>query len=381
MERRNPGGPIPLERAKSLEEATLAGIVLKSLVKSYGKGKPVLKGIDLEIGDREFMVLVGPSGCGKSTVLRVISGLEEVDSGEISIGGRRVNGVPPRERDVAMVFQNYALYPHMTAYDNIAFGLRVRGLPKREIDGLVREAAGILNIEPLLEKLPKHLSGGERQRVALGRAIVRKPKAFLFDEPLSNLDAKLRVQMRAEISALHRRLRITTVYVTHDQVEAMTMGERITVIRAGEIQQIAQPLGLYQRPANRFVAEFIGSPPMNTFPARWEAEGFRISGIPIDWWNGAVPLPDALRGKDLLLGIRPEHIEVDKEGKGLPAEIDLVEPMGGESNIYLTVKGKRAIARAGPDAPFRAGDRVVIRFPIDRAHFFDGETERRIEKA
>jgi multiple sugar transport system ATP-binding protein len=358
----------------------LAGIVLRGLVKSYGKGKPVLKGVDLEIRDREFMVLVGPSGCGKSTVLRVISGLEDVDAGEIRIDDRVVNAVPPRERDVAMVFQNYALYPHMTVYDNIAFGLKVRRVPKGEIDGLVREAAGILNIESMLGKLPKQLSGGERQRVALGRAIVRKPKVFLFDEPLSNLDAKLRVQMRAEISALHRRLRITTVYVTHDQVEAMTMGERITVIRSGEIQQIAEPLGLYQRPANRFVAEFIGSPPMNTLFVRWEGDAFRLGDRRIAWETGAVSLPETYRGRDLLLGVRPEHLLVERDGAGIPASVDLVEPMGGESNVYLTIEGKRAIARLSGDAPFRAGDRVAVRFSLASAHFFDGETERRIER-
>ncbi len=357
----------------------MAGVILQSLVKSYGKGSPILKGIDLEIRDREFMVLVGPSGCGKSTVLRVISGLEEVDSGDIRIGDRSVIGVPPRERDVAMVFQNYALYPHMTVYDNIAFGLRVRRFSKKEIDDLVREAAGILGIGPLLAKLPKHLSGGERQRVALGRAIVRKPKVFLFDEPLSNLDAKLRVQMRAEISALHRRLQITTVYVTHDQVEAMTMGERITVIRAGVIQQIAEPLGLYQRPANRFVAEFIGSPPMNTFRARWDGSGFAIGNVRLDWDGGPAPIPDSYRGRDVLLGVRPEQMTAEVGGGGLPASVDLVEPMGGESNIYLTVEGTRAIARVAGDSPVRAGERVAVRFPLASAHFFDGETELRID--
>jgi multiple sugar transport system ATP-binding protein len=358
----------------------LAGVVLRNLVKSYGKGNPVLKGIDLDIRDQEFMVLVGPSGCGKSTVLRVISGLEEVDSGEIRIGGSVVNGVPPRERDVAMVFQSYALYPHLTVFENIAFGLRVRRFSKKEIERLVREAAGVLGIEPLLRKLPKHLSGGERQRVALGRAIVRKPKVFLFDEPLSNLDAKLRVQMRAEISALHRRLRITTVYVTHDQVEAMTMGERITVIRDGEIQQTAEPLGLYQRPTNRFVAEFIGSPPMNTLPARWDGTLFTIGETKVDWDGGRSQLPESYRGKDVLLGVRPEHLEVEAEGRGIPAGVDLVEPMGGESNVYLTVGGKRVIARLVGDAPFRPGDKVALRFPLASAHFFDGETERRIEQ-
>jgi multiple sugar transport system ATP-binding protein len=278
-----------------------------------------------------------------------------------------------------MVFQNYALYPHMSVYDNIAFGLRVRRVAAKEIDALVREAAEILSIGPFLDKLPKHLSGGERQRVALGRAIVRKPKVFLFDEPLSNLDAKLRVQMRAEISALHRRLRITTVYVTHDQIEAMTMGERITVMRSGEIQQIEEPIGLYHRPSNRFVAEFIGSPPMNTFRARWDGSRFTVGSARIDWEEAVVPLPEAYRGKEVLLGIRPEHLDVRSGGEGLPASIDLVEPMGGESNVYLTVEGKHAVARVAGDAPYRAGDRVAIRFPLSSAHFFDGGTERRIE--
>ncbi|MFH1278892.1 MAG: sn-glycerol-3-phosphate ABC transporter ATP-binding protein UgpC [Candidatus Eisenbacteria bacterium] len=358
----------------------MAGIVLENLVKSYGKGKPVLKGIDLEIREREFMVLVGPSGCGKSTVLRVISGLEQVDSGTVRIGDRVVNDIPPRERDVAMVFQNYALYPHMTVYDNIAFGLRVRGIPKGEIDPLVRDAASILNLEPLLEKLPKRLSGGERQRVALGRAIVRKPKVFLFDEPLSNLDAKLRVHMRAEITALHRRLRITTVYVTHDQVEAMTMGERITVIRAGEIQQIDKPLDLYRRPANRFVAEFIGSPPMNILPARWDGSAVVVGNARFEAPEGSVPLTDAYRGKEVLLGVRPERLQVAPagSGEGVPAHVDLVEPMGGESNIYLRIEGRRAIARIEGDAPVKAGENALVRIPAASAYFFDGESGIRI---
>jgi len=355
----------------------VAGVILKNLVKSYGKGKPVLKGIDLEIHEKEFMVLVGPSGCGKSTVLRVVSGLEEVDSGEVWIGDRRVNHVPPRERDVAMVFQNYALYPHMSAYENIAFGLRVRRFPKKEIDKLVHEAASILNLDPLLGKLPKELSGGERQRVALGRAIVRKPKLFLFDEPLSNLDAKLRVQMRAEISALHRRLRITTIYVTHDQVEAMTMGERITVIRSGEIQQIADPLGLYQKPANRFVAEFIGSPPMNIIPVRWEGDALRVGETALGVDPKELGIPDAYRGREVLVGIRPEHLDLSGEGEGIPAQVDLVEPMGGESNVYMTVQGRRTIARLAGDAPVKAGDTARIRFSTASLHFFDPQSERR----
>lgn len=358
----------------------MAGIVLENLVKSYGKGKPVLKGIDLEIRDREFLVLVGPSGCGKSTVLRVISGLEHVDSGRVRIGDRVVNDVPPRERDVAMVFQNYALYPHMTAYENIAFGLRVRGIPKGEIDPLVREAASVLNLDPLLEKLPKHLSGGERQRVALGRAIVRKPKVFLFDEPLSNLDAKLRVQMRAEISALHRRLRITTVYVTHDQVEAMTMGERITVIRAGEIQQVAKPLDLYRRPANRFVAEFIGSPPMNILPARWDGSAVVVGHARFEAPAGSVPLGEGHRGKEVLLGVRPERLEIAPagSGEGVGAHVDLIEPMGGESNVYLSIEGRRAIARIEGDAPVKAGEEVLVRIPAASAYFFESDTGIRI---
>ncbi|MBN1827355.1 MAG: sn-glycerol-3-phosphate ABC transporter ATP-binding protein UgpC [Candidatus Eisenbacteria bacterium] len=359
----------------------MAGVVLRNLVKSYGKGKPVLKNVNLEIGDREFMVLVGPSGCGKSTVLRVISGLEDVDGGEVRIDDRLVNGVPPRERDVAMVFQNYALYPHMTVYENIAFGLRVRGFGRDEIDKLVREAAEVLNLSPFLAKLPKQLSGGERQRVALGRAIVRKPKVFLFDEPLSNLDAKLRVQMRAEISALHRRLRITTVYVTHDQVEAMTMGERITVIRSGEIQQVARPLDLYRQPANRFVAEFIGSPPMNILPVLWDGESMTVAGVKIDLRGERLGLPEELRGKGVLLGVRPEKVEVFAGGGGVPAQIDLVEPMGGESNIYLRVEGKRVIARIEGDTPLRAGEEASIRFPVSEAHFFHGETGVRIGRS
>ena len=356
----------------------MAGIILKNLVMSYGKGEPVLKGIDLEIRDREFMVLVGPSGCGKSTVLRVISGLEEVDSGEVRIGDRLLTGVPPRERDVAMVFQNYALYPHMSVFDNIAFGLKVRGRPKSEIERLVPEAADVLNLTPLLSKLPKQLSGGERQRVALGRAIVRKPKVFLFDEPLSNLDAKLRVQMRAEISALHRRLQITTVYVTHDQVEAMTMGERITVLRSGVIQQVAEPLDLYRRPANRFVAEFIGSPPMNVLPVAWDGRAVSIGGNVIDTPAGTVPLPADYGEKEVLLGVRPEELEIRPVGEGIPASIDLVEPMGGESNVYMTVEGRRVIARVEGDAAVRAGEEASIRFPVATAHFFDGRSGVRI---
>ncbi len=355
----------------------MAGVHLKGIVKRYGKGDPVLKGIDLDVEESEFMVLVGPSGCGKSTILRVVSGLEEIDSGEIRIGERVVNDAPPRERDIAMVFQNYALYPHLKVYDNIAFGLRVRKTPKEEIDTLVREAAELLNLGSMLDKLPKELSGGERQRVALGRAIVRKPKAFLFDEPLSNLDAKLRVQMRAEISALHQRLKITTLYVTHDQVEAMTMGERITVLESGEIQQTDVPMGLYERPANRFVGTFIGSPPMNILDAR--LDGGRLAVGECIFSAG---VPDELRNRadsrGFLLGIRPEHLEVHDRPEGLRATIDLIEPMGGESNIYLSTGAGRVVATMPGIAVRKRSDEVFLRFDPAAAHFFDSRSGVRL---
>ncbi len=356
----------------------MAGVRLKNLVKSYGKGEPVLKGIDLEVHDREFMVLVGPSGCGKSTILRVVSGLEEVDGGDIMIGDRRVNGLPPRDRDIAMVFQNYALYPHLNVYNNIAFGLRVRKTPKREVDTLVREAAESLNLASMLEKLPKHLSGGERQRVALGRAIVRKPKVFLFDEPLSNLDAKLRVQMRAEISALHQRLRITTLYVTHDQVEAMTMGERITVLESGEIQQIDVPMGLYGSPVNRFVGEFIGSPPMNILAATIDSESVVVGGRRFPLAGQARNIAGGERERGVFLGIRPENLEVRDDGDGFAATIDLIEPMGGESNIYLTTDMGSMVARVEGITRRSRGDTVFLSFLPDAAHLFDGESGVRL---
>ncbi len=357
----------------------MAGVRLKNLVKSYPGGDPVLKGINLEIEDCEFMVLVGPSGCGKSTVLRVVSGLEEVDEGDMLIDGRRVNDMPPRDRDIAMVFQNYALYPHLKVYDNIAFGLRVRKTDKGEIDSRVREAADILNLTSMLDKLPKHLSGGERQRVALGRAIVRKPKVFLFDEPLSNLDAKLRVQMRAEISALHRRLRITTLYVTHDQVEAMTMGERITVLQSGEIQQIDVPMGLYEKPANRFVGEFIGSPPMNILEARLEGEDL-IAGkhlLSID--SQSFSLLQGSGSSQFFLGVRPEDLVVSDQVEGLEAVIDLIEPMGGESNIYLSTDAGSLIAKVGGIPSRGRGENVHVGFAPDKLHFFDGKSGLRLD--
>jgi multiple sugar transport system ATP-binding protein len=370
----------------------MATVVLRNVDKIYPRGKPALADLSLEIRDREFLVLVGPSGCGKSTLLRIVAGLEEATRGDVLIGERRVNDLPPRDRDVAMVFQSYALYPHMTAYDNIGFGLRIRGLPKHEIDEQVRDAARLLHIEGLLGKMPKALSGGERQRVALGRAIVRKPQVFLFDEPLSNLDAKLRSAMRAEISALHRRLQVTTVYVTHDQIEAMTMGERIVVLREGRIQQVGKPLELYHAPANRFVAGFIGNPSMNFFDAEFAGDlsVVHVCGrpIPLGTDGSGVPRssdgsadqqvrPGSLPGSRVVLGLRPEDVRLDPEGP-VPARVTLVEPMGGESFVHAEVPGGSIIARTPGDAPARIGEEIRLRFDVGRAHFFDPETEDRI---
>ncbi len=358
----------------------MARVVLKNVSKTYPKGSQALTDVSLEIRDHEFIVLVGPSGCGKSTVLRVVAGLEDVTEGEVWIGDRLVNHVPPKDRDVAMVFQNYALYPHMTAYDNIAFGLKVRRTPKREIDRRVRDTARVLEIEKLLGKMPKALSGGERQRVALGRAIVRNPRVFLFDEPLSNLDAKLRSEMRAEISALHRRLHVTTIYVTHDQVEAMTMGERIVVLRDGVVQQEGEPLAVYRHPANRFVAGFIGSPSMNFLEARVDADRAVLK-----LGEASLELPQALRerlmphaGRPLVLGVRPEDLELDA-GDGLSARVDLIEPTGGDAFVFATFMRTPVVIRVPRGADVGLGDVIRFRLDLARAHFFDVETEERIE--
>ncbi len=358
-------------------EESLAGVRLSGVTKRYGAGITVLDNIDLEVHDREFMVLVGPSGCGKSTVLRVLSGLEPVDAGEIRIGDRVVNDLAPRDRDIAMVFQSYALYPHLTVFENIAFGLRVRKTPKQELARLVGEAAEVLSLSDKLEKLPRHLSGGERQRVALGRAIVRKPQVFLFDEPLSNLDAKLRVQMRAEISALHKRLQITTIYVTHDQVEAMTMGERITVLNGGHIQQTDEPLTLYNTPANRFVAEFIGSPPMNLMSLTKKDGVFQYAGHPLPFTGNTGAAEPSL--DTVLAGIRPEHVDVAEGGGGLPAQVVLVEPMGGETIVYLALEdGTRLVAKIDGMRRFTLGETLMVTFDHQQIHWFDPRTERRI---
>jgi ABC-type sugar transport system ATPase subunit len=355
----------------------MAQVLLKSISKSYRKGESAVANLSLEIRDGEFLVLVGPSGCGKSTVLRMVAGLEEATAGEIWIGDRLVNDLSPRERDIAMVFQSYALYPHLTAFDNIAYSLKVRRTPRAEVAARVGEVARVLGIDALLEKRPRELSGGERQRVALGRAIVRNPRVFLFDEPLSNLDAKLRVEMRAEISALHRRLGITTIYVTHDQVEAMTMGERIAVLRGGVLQQVATPTDLYDLPANRFVASFIGAPAMNFFDVE-RVEGARYRGA----GGASLSLPGAHGRERVTLGVRPEDVELGGEGDaGLASTTRLVERTGAESYLYADCGGRTFIVRLpGGDGPV-PGTRVALRPRIERAHLFDAERGERLGPA
>ena len=363
----------------------MARVELKNLSKIFPGNVTAVKNANVIVEDKEFVVLVGPSGCGKSTTLRMIAGLEEVTSGEIHIDGVCVNDMPPKDRDIAMVFQNYALYPHMTVYKNMAFGLMLRRYPKKEIDRRVRDTAEILGITELLDRRPKALSGGQRQRVAVGRAIVRQPKVFLFDEPLSNLDARLRVQMRAEISKLHRRLQSTMIYVTHDQTEAMTMGDRIVLMLDGEIQQIAPPLELYHHPANRFVAEFIGSPPMNMLEGRLVEEAGKLFFVgAADKLRLLIPPSRSSRlaacaGKRVTLGIRPEHLLENKEqreepGKSITALVDMAEPMGAETNLYLNLGGTNLVARIHVERTLPQREHV---FDVDmeRAHFFDVDTQ------
>ncbi|HEX7049220.1 MAG TPA: sn-glycerol-3-phosphate ABC transporter ATP-binding protein UgpC [Longimicrobiales bacterium] len=366
----------------------MARVALENVRKVYedGAAHVAVHHASFEVRDGEFVVLVGPSGCGKSTVLRMIAGLESVTEGRLYIGDRLVNDVPPRDRDVAMVFQNYALYPHMPVYDNLAFALKLRKLPKAEIDRRVRGAAATLGIEGILDRKPRQLSGGQRQRVALGRAIVREPSVFLFDEPLSNLDARLRVQMRTELSRLHRRLGATMIYVTHDQVEAMTMGERIVVLNRGSIQQIDAPLALYERPANLFVAGFIGSPAMNLVPGRIVADGglrFRAQG---DAFALSLPPPwDRLAdraGAEVVLGIRPEDIHVagtryitGPAGR-IQAAVEVVEPMGNEIFLHVRALEHRLTARVPPQPVPGPGAPVELAFDLGKLHFFDARTER-----
>ena len=376
----------------------MAKVILEKLSKVFrdGKGNEVkaVDDVNLVINDQEFMVFVGPSGCGKSTTLRMVAGLEEISAGTITIDGKVVNDIPPKDRDIAMVFQNYALYPHMTVYKNMAFGLMLRKYPKAEIEQRVNEAADILGIRQLLERKPKELSGGQRQRVAVGRAIVRKPKVFLFDEPLSNLDAKMRVQMRTEISKLHHRLSATMIYVTHDQVEAMTMGDRITVMNAGKIQQVDTPLSLYNRPANLFVAGFIGSPTMNLFDGEVVAGGDHLLFVEKrkDGTPGFRVRADgehAARlkgyvGGPVKLGLRPEDIHETNPsvtvppGSGVRARVEVVEPMGSEVYLYLNTGAHNLIARVGVAQKADVNHDVEVRFDMRRAHFFDVSTERAI---
>ena len=352
------------------------------------KGVVAVQEFSLDIKDKEFIVLVGPSGCGKSTTLRMIAGLEEISGGEMYIGDRLINDVPPKDRDIAMVFQNYALYPHMTVYKNMAFGLELRKMPKDEIDKRVREAAKILEIEHLLDRKPKALSGGQRQRVALGRAMVRNPAVFLLDEPLSNLDAKLRTSMRTEIIKLHKKLATTFIYVTHDQTEAMTMGDRIVVMKDGMIQQVDTPQNLYDYPCNIFVAGFIGSPQMNFLDGTLKKAGDQFI---VDLAGTEVPLPkektadgklDAYVGKTLKVGIRPEDIKDDEEflekhpNSHLSAEVEVSELMGAEIYLYLTYQGQNLMARVAPTSKSRRGDKITVAMDTHKIHLFDPETEK-----
>ena len=355
----------------------MAGVEFAGVGKSYGHGAYAVKDVSLTVAEGEFLVLVGPSGCGKSTLLRMVAGLEEVTDGEVRIGGRRVNEVAPRDRDVAMVFQNYALYPHMTVFDNLAFGLQLRKVARDEIRRRVEVAAGVLGLERYLERQPRELSGGERQRVALGRAMVREPKVFLFDEPLSNLDARLRVEMRAEIRRLHQRVGATMIYVTHDQVEAMTMGDRIAVLQKGTLQQCADPRTLYSRPANTFVGGFIGSPPLNQFDATVGADGATV-----EVGGAALPLGDAQRaavadrrGTKVTVGVRPEDL-VLAGGAGLTAHVELVEPLGNETLVHWSSAAGALVSRITSGTVPAPGHDAALTARADGVLLFDASSGR-----
>jgi len=365
----------------------MANVTYSQVFKRFGDVE-VITDMNVEIHDKEFVVFVGPSGCGKSTLLRLLAGLEEITEGEIRIGDRKVNDVPPKDRDIAMVFQSYALYPHMSVYDNMAFGLKLRKTPKDEIDRRVKEAAEILGLAHLLDRRPKALSGGQRQRVAVGRAIVREPAVFLMDEPLSNLDAKLRVTARAEISKLHKRLGTTFIYVTHDQVEAMTMGDRILVLKDGLLQQIDSPRNLYESPANVFVAGFIGSPSMNFFDATLVVEDGALS---VDTGGFRLPVPAAGRqkadkyiGRQVIFGIRPEHIHARNyqpaniNAAPLTATVDVVELLGHELHLYLDTGQESLVATVDTRLAPAVGQELALVIDVDRIHLFDKETERAI---
>jgi multiple sugar transport system ATP-binding protein len=359
----------------------MAKVELKGISKFFEGNVQAVNNANIVVEDKEFVVLVGPSGCGKSTTLRMIAGLEDISEGEIYIDGELVNDVPPKDRNIAMVFQNYALYPHMSVYENMAFGLRIKKVDKAEIDRRVHEAAKTLDIEKLLERKPKALSGGQRQRVAVGRAIVRNPKVFLFDEPLSNLDAKLRVQMRAELSDLHLRLNATMIYVTHDQVEAMTMANKIVVMKDGKVQQIGSPLYLYNHPINKFVAGFIGSPPMNFLTVKVAEEGktlvldegsFKVRPIAAH----AEYLKKYI-GKDIYFGIRPEDLRYSEKAvdNSIPVKVTVVEPLGADIHLWLTTKTQPLVARTEPNHVFNVGDMANFIPVMEKARYFDKETE------
>ena len=368
----------------------MAGVFIKELIKRYPNGFQAVNSINLDIQDKEFIVLVGPSGCGKSTTLRMVAGLEEVTDGTISIGDRVVNEVAPKDRNIAMVFQNYALYPHMDVYTNMAFGLKLRKFPKDEIDQRVKRAADILGITQLLDRKPKQLSGGQRQRVAVGRAIVRDPEVFLFDEPLSNLDAKLRVTMRGELSKLQHQLETTMIYVTHDQVEAMTMGDRIVIMKDGYIQQVGAPLEVYDFPENEFVAGFIGSPPMNFFRAKLVKKD---GGLVLDMGNFTMNVPEdfsstyeAHAGQDVTFGIRPEdiadEIPEDRRGKweSFSAVVEVIEPLGAEIILELSKGEHSFIARVDPHSKSQLNQEVTVYFDMLKIHLFDPETGKVISR-
>ncbi|MCF3935070.1 sn-glycerol-3-phosphate ABC transporter ATP-binding protein UgpC [Acuticoccus sp. M5D2P5] len=356
----------------------MASVGIHDVRKSFGSVE-VIHGVDISISDGEFVVLVGPSGCGKSTLLRMIAGLEQITGGEISIGERVVNLVPPKERDIAMVFQNYALYPHMTVQDNMAFSLKLAKAESAEIERRVKEAAEILGLGAYLERYPRQLSGGQRQRVAMGRAIVRDPQVFLFDEPLSNLDAKLRVQMRTEIKALHQRLTTTSVYVTHDQIEAMTMADRIVVMHDGIVEQIGSPLELYDHPANMFVAGFIGSPAMNFIEGRVARDAGETRIVSAD--GVRLPVPQTLQAADghkVVYGVRPEHIELANGAGGVPAEVSVIEPTGAYTLAFVKMADAEVCAMFDERHAFRPGETISLAPRTDLVHVFDAETGRRL---
>jgi sn-glycerol 3-phosphate transport system ATP-binding protein len=356
----------------------MASISIRNVIKRYGAGpkaNQVIHGVNAEIADREFIVIVGPSGCGKSTLLRMVAGLEEISDGQIAIGDRVVNDVEPSDRDIAMVFQNYALYPHMSVFDNMAYGLKIAKVPLDEIKARVDKAAKILEIGPFLQRKPRELSGGQRQRVAMGRAIVRQPKVFLFDEPLSNLDAKLRAQTRLEIQKLHAELGITSLFVTHDQVEAMTLAQRMIVMNAGRMEQIGTPEEVYQRPATTFVAGFIGSPPMNLIKGRAEGSQFHVGGQVLN-------LPMAVpRGGELILGLRPEHAQIGMNGAGpgWPLKVEVIEMLGAERLVYGRLGSELFTLRMDATlAPPAVGSTVSLQAPVAQLHWFDAATSQRV---